>query len=128
MKKKLKLISSIIMFLAVFTIFSNNVVLGTEFNFSEQITNGWTTNYYGNKLNSATTNVVGTIVNTIRLVGTGIAIIMIIYVAIKYMSAAPSEKADFKKSATAYVVGAVVLFASTNILGILAEFETSNTQ
>ena len=128
MKKKLKLISSIIMFLAVFKIFSNNVVLGTEFNFSEQITNGWTTNYYGNKLNSATTNVVGTIVNTIRLVGTGIAIIMIIYVAIKYMSAAPSEKADFKKSATAYVVGAVVLFASTNILGILAEFATSNTQ
>ena len=51
---------------------------------------------------------------------------MLTYVAIKYMSAAPSEKADFKKSATGFVVGAVVLFATTNILGVIADFAKSN--
>ena len=44
------------------------------------------------------------------------------------MSAAPEEKAEFKKSATAFIVGAVVLFASTNILGIISDFATKNTQ
>ncbi len=51
---------------------------------------------------------------------------MLVYVAIKYMSAAPSEKAEFKKSATAYIVGAVVLFAASNILGVIADFATKN--
>ena len=74
------------------------------------------------KLRTATKNVMGTAIQVIRIVGTGIAIIMLTYVAIKYMTAAPTEKADFKKSATAYVVGAIVLFASTNILTIIANF------
>ena len=51
---------------------------------------------------------------------------MLTYVAIKYMSAAPSEKAEFKKSATAMIVGAIVLFAATQILTVIANFATSN--
>ena len=66
-----------------------------------------------------------TIINVIRVVGTGIALIMLTYVGIKYMSAAPSEKADFKKSATAYVVGAIVLFGASNIISIIANFATN---
>ena len=72
--------------------------------------------------------IMGTLINVMRIVGTGVAIIMITYVAIKYMSAAPEEKAEFKKSAMAFIVGAVVLFASTNILGIISDFATKNTQ
>lgn len=67
-------------------------------------------------------DVMGTIIIVIRIVGVGIAIIMTTYVAIKYMSAAPNEKAEFKKSATGLIVGAVVLFATSGILGILADF------
>ena len=77
-------------------------------------------------ITTTTGRIMGTIINTIRIVGTGVAIIMIMYVAIKYMSAAPTEKAEFKKSATAYIVGAVVLFASSNILKVIADFATSN--
>lgn len=77
-------------------------------------------------ITTSTKNIMGTIINTIRIVGTGVAIIMIIYVAIKYMSAAPTEKAEFKKSATAYIVGAVVLFAASNILSVINNFATAN--
>lgn len=70
--------------------------------------------------------VMGTGISVIRIVGTGIAIIMLTYVAIKYMSAAPNEKAEFKKSATAYIVGAIILFAATNLLKIISDFATSN--
>lgn len=67
-------------------------------------------------------DIIGSIITVIRIVGVGIAIIMTTYVAIKYMSAAPNEKAEFKKSATGLIVGAVVLFATSGILGIIADF------
>lgn len=79
-------------------------------------------------ITGATQNVMGTIINTIRIVGTGVSIIMITYVAIKYMSAAPNEKAEFKKSAMAFIVGAVILFASSNLLGVIADFATKNIE
>jgi hypothetical protein len=47
---------------------------------------------------------------------------MLLTVAMKYMSAAPGDKADIKKSAVAYVVGAIVLFAVTGILTIIEQF------
>lgn len=79
-------------------------------------------------ITGATQNIMGTIINTIRIVGTGVSIIMITYVAIKYMSAAPNEKAEFKKSAMAFIVGAVILFASSNLLGVIADFATKNIE
>ena len=40
------------------------------------------------------------------------------------MSAAPGEKAEIKKSAVVYVVGAIVLFAVTGLLTIIEKFAT----
>ena len=47
---------------------------------------------------------------------------MLIVLAIKYISAAPSDKADIKKSATAYIIGAVVLFAASGVIQIIKNF------
>lgn len=77
-------------------------------------------------LGSSATSIVANIINIIQIVGMGVAIIMLIYMAIKYITAAPSEKAEFKKSATAYIVGAIVLFAASGILGIIKNFATNN--
>ncbi len=41
------------------------------------------------------------------------------------MMAAPEEKADFKKSAYIYIVGAVLFFAASNILTIVYKFAES---
>ena len=81
---------------------------------------------YDTTVSSVTNNVMLTIVSVIRIVGTGVSIIMLTYVAIKYMSAAPQEKAEFKKSATAMVVGAIVLFGTTQIIGVISKFATDN--
>ena len=53
------------------------------------------------------------------------AIIMLIVLAIKYISAAPGDKADIKKHAVVYVVGAIVLFAASGILGIIKNFASN---
>ncbi len=130
MKRKLKSLLISLMFLIFFVLFSSNLLgnsfVNAEFNFATQVTADWTKQAKGEGLAKSTGNIVGTIINIIRIVGTGVAIIMITYVAIKYMSAAPNEKAEFKKSATAYIVGAVVLFASSNLLGVISDFATAN--
>lgn len=70
-------------------------------------------------------NIVSSVITIARIIGVTVAIVMILAVAMKYMSAAPGEKADIKKSAVVYIVGAVVLFAVTGILGIINNFSSN---
>lgn len=73
-----------------------------------------------------TNNVINVAIGVMQLVGVGIAVIMLIVLAIKYMSAAPGDRADIKKHAVVYVVGAVVLFGAAGILGIIRSFAEKN--
>lgn len=128
MKKFIKIVAIIALLFSIFNIVSNfyNVYAWDPTSEIEQVKkeNPW--DKTPNKsIIDPTKSVIATAINVIRVVGTGIALIMLSYVGIKYMSAAPSEKADFKKSATAYVVGAIILFGATNVLTIIANFATS---
>ena len=71
---------------------------------------------------NAVTNVTATVITSIRIIGVCVAVSMLLVLAMKYMSAAPGEKADIKKSAVVYVVGAIILFAVVGILGIISSF------
>jgi hypothetical protein len=51
---------------------------------------------------------------------------MLVVLAIKYMSAAPGDKAEIKKHAVVYVTGAIVLFGSAGILSIIEQFASTN--
>ena len=73
-----------------------------------------------NKVNSIT----GTVITSIRVIGIAVAIVMLLTVAMKYMTAAPGDKADIKKSAIQYVVGAIVLFGVVGILEIINKFSS----
>ena len=67
-------------------------------------------------------NIIGTIINIAQVIGMGVAIIMLVVLAIKYIAASPEGKAEIKKNATIYIVGAVILFAASGILGIIRNF------
>lgn len=71
-------------------------------------------------------NIVGSVLTICQVAGSGIAVIMLIVLAIKYLSAAPSDKAQIKNSAVIYIVGAVILFSASGILGIIRRFATTN--
>lgn len=64
----------------------------------------------------------GSIIGIVQVIGTAIAIIMLVVLGIKYVMAAPSEKAEIKKSALIYVIAAIFLFAAVQILGIIQDF------
>lgn len=71
---------------------------------------------------SSTQKIAGSVISIAKVVCAGVAIVMLTVIAMKYMLAAPSEKADIKKHAVVYVVGAVVMFAATGILEIIQNF------
>lgn len=120
MKRYLKITLIIFVLINIIALF-HNVSLAYTYNFATATT--WDGN---NNVVDSSKSITGAITAIIRVVGTGIAIIMLLCIAIKYMVAAPSEKAEFKKTATAYIVGAITLFASTNILAIIADFAQKN--
>ena len=75
---------------------------------------------------NAVTNVIGAIISIARIVGAGVAIIMLIVIAIQYIAASPEGKAEVKKNSTIYIVGAVILFTASAILGIIQNFAEDN--
>ena len=70
-------------------------------------------------------NIAGSVITIARVICAAVAVSMLAILGMKYMSAAPSEKADIKKHAVVYIVGAVVMFACTGILGIIQKFAGS---
>ena len=64
-------------------------------------------------------NVSEMILGIIQIIGVAVAVIMLVVLAIKYISAAPSEKGDIKKSAFVYIVGALLLFGGVAVLNII---------
>ena len=79
----------------------------------------------GSNMGKSLKNLGNSIIGVIQIVAVGIAVIMLLYIAIKYMIASPSEKADFKKTAVHFLVGAVIIFASTGILQLIKNIMTN---
>lgn len=63
--------------------------------------------------------------NIASSIGIAVAVILLIVVAIKYMSAAPSDKAEIKKHMVVYVVGAVLLLCAAGVLQLIKSLGNS---
>lgn len=62
------------------------------------------------------TKIIGPVLSVIRIVAIGIGVIMITFLGIKYMSAAPSEKASIKNQLVTFTIGFAIVVAATTIL------------
>ena len=60
--------------------------------------------------------------NVARIIGVGVALVVLMVIACKYMIASAGDRADIKKNAIPYVVGAVVLVAASGIISVLQKF------
>lgn len=67
----------------------------------------------------------GAAITIAQLIGVGVAVIMLMILAIKFMSTAPSDRAEVKKHLVVYVVGALVMFSSAGILEIIKDLAAS---
>ena len=128
MKKFLTSLLIVLCLVGIFSFFQNTALADSSFNYSSTLeeVEGWIGTSGNNDVATKTRGIAASLIYIIQIVGTGVAIVMLTYFGIKYMLAAPDAKADFKKSATGYIVGAVILFAAVNIIGIISNFATSN--
>ena len=114
--KTIKIISSIM--LVIMVLFSmSNLVLGSTLDI----------NIEGEESDAskAVNDAANIILGIVQVVAVAVAVIMLVVLAIKYISASPEGKAEIKKSAMLYIDGAVLLFAATGILEILKKFAVS---
>lgn len=70
-------------------------------------------------------NLIATIITSIRIAGVAVAVVILLVLAMKYMTAAPGDKADIKKSLINYVIGAVIFFGVIGILEIISKFSAA---
>ena len=112
MKKQVKIITTILMILAILCSLAN-IVFGSAI----------ITSLSGDKTTAITstgmTNLGGKIIGTIQVLGIIIAIVVLLVLGIKYMVGSAEEKAEYKKTMMPYVVGALLIFAASTIVNIL---------
>ena len=80
------------------------------------------------KPTTAFNDVGGKIIGAIQAVGNIISVAMLVVLGIKYMMGSAEEKAADKKSMIPYVIGAVLIFAASNIAQMIYTFSTSMTK
>lgn len=71
-------------------------------------------------------NIVENVGVVIKTVGYALTVVMMLVLGIKYMKASPTEKAEVKKSAVIYFIGACVIFGATNIITAIISFANKN--
>lgn len=67
-------------------------------------------------------NIINNVIGILQVVGSGISIIVITMLGIKYILASPGEKADVKKSIMPIGIGCVLLFGAVNLMAAVEEF------
>lgn len=67
----------------------------------------------------------GQIVGTLQVVGTVIAVLILVVLGIKYMMGSAEEKAEYKKTMMPYLVGALLIFAAVTIANMVYNFTST---
>ncbi len=114
MKKQIKIVSIIlIVLMAVATL--SGVVQATSI--EEQIKTIGQGNANANA--DKVVSLGATIVTIMQTVGVVVAVVILLILGIKYMIGSAEEKAEYKKTMIPYIVGAILIFASTTIVNVV---------
>ena len=119
MKKQVRIVSAILLILIALVSVSN-VVLAT------QPVDGALTTLGKNEANTSVISFGQKIVPIVRAIGVIAAVIILMVVGIKYMMGSAEEKAEYKKTIPAYIIGAILVFAASQIIGFIIEIANTS--
>lgn len=113
MKKLVKFLPIIIMVVCILSIFSPIISNVNAVTNPSSLTGDNTTAFdgYGKK-----------IIGMVQAIGSIVSVLVLVILGIKYMMGSAEEKADYKKTLIPYLVGAVLVFAASNIAGLFYNF------
>lgn len=78
-----------------------------------------------NKSISTTQNALGAIVGIVQTISITVAVVMLMILAIKYIMSSVQERAEIKKHAVVYVIGALLIFSVNGIIEIIQLFSSN---
>lgn len=109
-KKIMKIVTTLLMIASVLSVFTR--VSAVDIPSAEAIGN-----------TESVTGTVGRVIWVVQVICYGAAVVLLILLGIKFMTASPEGKAEIKKSAVIYVVGAILVFFAGVILQIIKDSE-----
>ncbi len=77
---------------------------------------------------SQMTDRVKTVLGIIQLIGSVFAVVTILLIGIKYITGSVESKAEYKKVMIPYLVGAILLFCTTNLVPLIYNMIQSATE
>lgn len=69
-------------------------------------------------------NIGNRIIGIVQVIGSISSVIALILIGIKYIMGSVEEKAEYKKTLKPYLIGAIMVFGITNLLGIIQNVVT----
>ena len=105
-----KIVTALVM-VGTVTLSANMVFADTSISIPKETNAG----YAGTGLSATMSNILG----IVTVICYAAAVIMLLYLGVKYITASPEGKAEIKKSAIHYVIGAVLVFAAGTVLNII---------
>ena len=66
------------------------------------------------------TNIVARILHTFSYIGNIVSILLVIYVGVKYIFSGANGKADLKGRSPSFIIGIILIFATTNVLTFIS--------
>lgn len=120
MKKQIKIVSIILV--AIMALATLTTVVTAAPDLSSQIKDMANGN---GKQPTEVVNLGKTIVTIMQTVGIVVAVVVLLILGIKYMIGSAEEKAEYKKTMIPYLVGAILIFASTTIVNVVYNLANS---
>lgn len=109
-----KIVIGIVSFLCIMLIWTN---------FSYALNTGAYSGIYNSNGSQASIKKVGGYaLGVVQTLGMGIAVVMLVILGIKYIMSSPEDKATIKDKAVMYVVGAVIIFAASGLVGLVGRW------
>ena len=114
MKKIVKILPVVLMLVMVASTFIP--VLGVT---NPSALTGTTTNSFD--------NIGKRIIGMVQAIGSILSVVVLVILGIKYMMGSAEEKAEYKKTFIPYLIGAILIFAASNLAGMIYNFASTVT-
>ncbi len=110
----------IVLVLMLVTIFNSNYVLAKGKNQAYTMNpDDWSVTQDTATGASKLQDIGNAIIGAIRAIGTIVSVAIFAVLGIKYMTGSVEERAEYKKTMVPYLIGALLLFGITSLLGII---------
>lgn len=78
-------------------------------------------------IGKTTQSVAKTVIGYITVIAIGISIVMLIALAIKYMTASPDARAEYKQTLIKYGIGVLIIFTASTLANVIADVVSNLT-